>query len=340
MSSCDLLIVGNPEFWHIGGFFVEAAYELGILHTIVDVRPAYGGNQILHRFWWHFSGHRPYRLANFNKDLIEKVKITRPRLLLATGLCPISAATLRDIGQMGVQRLVFLCDDPFSQIHRSAWFFKALPFYDTVFNPRKSNMQELLDHGCANVKWLPFGFSPHLHFPQGFETKEDKKRFSCDVALIASADEQRALIARALIQTKLNVRIYGGNWDRFFPKSGIQFGGMVFGSDFRKAVNGARVHICPVRHCNRDGHVMRTFELPACGACAIMEDTEEHRELFGNEGTVVYYYKSPEEAVDKASFLIANSSKAAQIRHAAFEWASSGGHTYQDRLITIFKNSS
>ena len=39
------------------------------------------------------------------------------------------------------------------------------------------------------------------------------------------------------------------------------------------------------------------------GGCPMVEDTQEHRELFGEDGTNVEYFRSNEELVEKARLL-------------------------------------
>lgn len=332
-----LLIVGNPENWHVGGFFSKAAQTLDVEHSLADVREAYQGSYLCTRIWWHLGGHRPFRLTRFSRKVLHIVKANRPAVLLAAGICPLDARVLREIEKLAVRTAIFLTDDPFSRYHRGGWFLSALRYYAIVFTPRRSNMEDLRTLGCQDVRWLPFAHSPELHYLQPLETQDDHQRFSCDVALIATADKPRSDLARALIRSGLDLKAYGNFWNRYLPGQGHRCGGMVFGSDFRKAVSGAKVHVCPVRHSNRDGHVMRTFELPACGACIIMEDTAEHRKLFGNEGEVVLYYRNEEEAAVKANRLINAPTELERLKHAALRWINSGAHTYRERLISILR---
>lgn len=330
-----LLIIGNPEYGHVGGLLAEAAGQLGVKHRLADMREAYQGPYLGTRMWWHLGGHRPFRLRRFSHNTLQIIRACRPTMLLAAGICPLDARVLREIRTLGVRMVVFLTDDPFSRYHRGSWSLSALPNYDTVLTPRRSNISELQTLGCEDVRWLPFGYSPKLYYPQPLETQADRQRFSCDVALIAGADKPRSDLARAVIRAGLDLKTYGSCWDRHLPGEGHRYGGVVVGSDFRKAVSGAKVHVCPVRHSNRDGHVMRTFELPACGACIIMEDTNEHRELFGREGEVVLYYRSGEEAAEKAHMMIAAPEEMERLRCAALWWVNNGAHTYRDRLVSI-----
>jgi spore maturation protein CgeB len=100
----------------------------------------------------------------------------------------------------------------------------------------------------------------------------------------------------------------------------------------RKAVGAAKVVLCLVRRANRDGHVMRTFELAAMGACMLTEDTTDHRELFGPEGQAVMYFRNEVEMVDKLRWLLEHKADRQRLQDAARRLVTQGRHTYQDRL--------
>jgi spore maturation protein CgeB len=95
-----------------------------------------------------------------------------------------------------------------------------------------------------------------------------------------------------------------------------------------------------VRRANRDGHAMRTFELPASGACMLTEFTEEHCEIFGEEGRTVQYFRTIAEMVEKAAWLIGNAEERRRLARAAHDLITRGGHTYRDRLLTILNTLS
>jgi spore maturation protein CgeB len=82
---------------------------------------------------------------------------------------------------------------------------------------------------------------------------------------------------------------------------------------------------------------MRSFEAGAIGACLAVEDTEEHREIFGSDGDCVRYFGSPEQAAEICNELRQRPKErirlAVNVRHRI----RSGGHTYGDRLETMLQ---
>ena len=103
----------------------------------------------------------------------------------------------------------------------------------------------------------------------------------------------------------------------------------------RRLTTRAAVNLCLVRRANRDGHVMRTFEIAASGGFMLAEDTEEHRDLLGPAGECVLYFSSPEQAAEQAHWAIGNPEERQQMAAATFACITRGRHTYGDRLQSI-----
>ena len=77
---------------------------------------------------------------------------------------------------------------------------------------------------------------------------------------------------------------------------------------------------------------MRTFEIAAIGGFMMAEDTIEHRELFGQEGECVLYFKNGREAIEKACWAMQHPNDRRQMAVAAHERIVRGPNTYRDRL--------
>ena len=108
-------------------------------------------------------------------------------------------------------------------------------------------------------------------------------------------------------------------------------------SDMRRLHAEIPISVCLVRRANRDGHVMRTFEAPAMGACLAMEDTEEHRAIFGEDGDNVVYFSDPKSLVLACRRLLEKPALRRQLREKCHRLITAGGHTYEDRLKQMLK---
>ena len=91
-----------------------------------------------------------------------------------------------------------------------------------------------------------------------------------------------------------------------------------------------------VRRANRDGHVMRTFEVPACAGFLLAERTAEHQEMF-EEGREMAFFDSPEELLEKTRYYLAHDAERRRLAEAAHRKVTTGGHTYRDRLVEILR---
>ena len=240
---------------------------------------------------------------------------------------------------MGVRRLNYLTDDPWNPDHRCRWFFDALLAYDRLFSVRRSNLEDLAKHGCRSVEYLPFGFDPDLFYPAGRDGLEKMDGPPLDVVFAGGADRDRVPYLKALIKAGFRVGLYGAYWDRY-PETRNHTLGYATPATLRGVFGSAKVTLCLVRRSNRDGNSMRTFEAPAAGACVLAEETQEHREIFGQEGDAARFFKTPEEAVEKTRVLLANEADRLRMAKRSFEKITQGRHTYQDRLSAMLGGSS
>jgi hypothetical protein len=329
--SARLLIVGNPQPFHVGGHLLAAARALGLDAEVADVRAAHGGRlfESLSRRLWD---RRPPWIRAFESRVLRACERQRPTWLLATGKVPLERTTLEAIGRSGVRRLAFLTDDPWNPVHRSRWFQNALPAYDAVFSPRRSNLPDLAAAGCREVHYLPFGYNPDQHHPERAPDPDQLQKLRCDLLFVGGADRDRVPLLVPLLEAGLQVALYGGYWDSF-PETRAAARGHADTATLRQVTDAAKVTLVLVRRANRDGHVMRTFEAAASGACMLVEDTPEHRCLFGADGECVAYFRTVAEMVAQAGRLVADGAlrrrlAAATHRRIAIE----GRHTYADRL--------
>jgi spore maturation protein CgeB len=241
---------------------------------------------------------------------------------------------LRAIRERGVRTINFLTDDPWNPAHRAPWFLEALPHYDTVFSPRVENLENLREQGCREVRYLPFGFAPRTHHPARVPGEEEATLAS-DVIFAGGGDADRVPYIAALRQAGIQVGLYGNYWDRF-PETRDLSRGLASPELLRKAIRSARIALCLVRRANRDGHCMRTFEVPAIGgACMIAEDTGEHRAIFGEEGEAVLYFRDPAEMLEKTRRLLGCPAERERLARAAYQLIVQGEHTYRHRLMTM-----
>lgn len=333
-GSTRLLIVGNPDPVHVGSHFYRAALALGIDARLCDAREAYRAPAWRQKTDWWMRGHRPARLVEFSARVLQIVRTFAPDVVLSTGLAPVDAPTLATIGELGSARLNFLTDDPWNPAHRASWFQEALPHYDRVFTPRQANVPDLRQAGVPAVSALAFAYAPDVHFPEAPATTAHD--WDVDVMVAGGGDRDRVEVVAPLIQAGFTVALYGGYWDRF-RETREAARGHLDAAGVRQATGAARICLGLIRRANRDGHAMRTYEVPAMGGCLLAADTADHRALFGPDGDAVAYFARPADAVEQVAALLRRAELRRDLAHRAHAIVTAGGNTYADRLQSILQ---
>jgi len=332
-----LVIVGDEGGTNVGASLFRAAESLQIPVTMLNAAAAYDSPRLVARFNWWMRGRRPSRLRWFGGRVVASCREVRPQWLLTTGFAPIERSALEEIRKLGVETINYLTDDPWNEGARRRWFLDALLGYDRVCSTRTANIDDLQRLGCRAVEYVPFGFDPELFFPDPAPPSEASS-YASDVLFAGGADRDRVPYIAALLDARFTLGLYGGYWERFKKTKPIARGHASV-DVLRKAIGGASVCLCLVRRSNRDGHSMRSFEVPAAGGCMLVEDTEEHRKFFGPSGEAVLYFQSIPEMIESARHLVQHPDMRVRLAHAAHEKIARGGFTYRDRMCSLLQLS-
>lgn len=314
-----ILFIGNSGGTNVAESLLAAARALGHEASMLSTADAFRTSPLRRRISWHLLGHKPPRLQAFSERVREAVELFRPDHVIATGLAPVTEAVLRAAD--GIKRSVYLTDDPWNSDFSAKWFFDALLQYDVVYTTRRANLDDLAAHGCRDVRYLPFGYDPRLFHP-------DPQPKSIDGFFAGGADDERTRFLQPILTGEFTVSLAGDYWARSTITRAYA-AGHLDPDQLRRATAAARVNICMVRARNRDGHVMRSFEIAAVGAAMLVQDTLEHRDLFGED---VLYFKTPKGLEAKFRSLLADEPLRHDLAARVCQRIRAGGHTYQDRL--------
>ena len=325
-----LALVGMFGGTHLGGSFARAAERMGVETVAFDANEAFSGPRLLRTLSWRLAGHRPPRLSRFSAHVVASCLQQRPDVLVALGTASLTRAAIRRLSSAGTTCMAFCSDDPFNKTQRADWHLAALPAYHIVFTPRRANIADLRALGCADVRYLPFGYDEALFSPCIAESATQ----DLDVLFVGGADQDRVEFMREFVRSGLRVGLIGGYWDRFAETRAYALG-FKTPKELCTLSAAAKVNLCLVRKANRDGHVMRSFEIAAVGGCMLAEDTDEHREIFGPEGETVFYFRNAAEAANKASWLIGNAEERSRMKQAVRKRAGGAENTYRARLAAM-----
>ena len=334
-----ILLIGIMSYYHIGAFFLKALQALGQPHVALD-RSVYEQTtwRIIRRVTSPFMGGLRLGYRGSNRGILVAARELGPDIVLITGGIPVAASTLQQLKERNGAVLVnYATDDPFNRLFCGRWVAANIPLYDLYACTKRAIIDDVRAAGCQRVAFVPFGYEPSLHFPDEFGSREELEKFSCDVVFVGGGDPDRYPYFEALVRALpgLRLHLYGGYWER--NRNLARYArGFALGRDYRLALRGAKIAPCLVRRANRDGHVMRTFEVPACGAFMLAERTAEHQEFF-REGEEVGYFSSAEELVEKVRYYLNHDSERQRMAEAAYHKVTSANHTYAHRLQQILE---
>ena len=234
---------------------------------------------------------------------------------------------------MGIVCVNYSTDDPWNPALRASWHLRALPEYDAVFTTRRANIGSFAEIGLRRGATICLSATTSGSFGRH---EPIRGRPAPDVLFVGGADRDRVAFMTEFLPTGPRVALVGSYWERF-PAMRPYTLGQQPPEALCALTAAAKVNLCLVRRANRDGHVMRSFEIAALGGCMLAEDTAEHREIFGEDGEAVVYFRSPREAAERARALLADPAERARLSAAVRARISGGAHTYRDRLVSILE---
>lgn len=328
------LLVGYGASYHVGAFLRAGLEALGAPHAMVDVsryelRP---GRPLAVRAASRLSGHRSWMRWRLNREILRVARAFRPGVVLVNGgafMAPPALARLK--AETGAVLVNWALDDPFNPRHRTRGFLAGIPLYDVYATCRRAVIPDLERAGCRKAAYVRVAYEPSIHFPEPPVSAEDHGRFDCDVLFAGGADKDRYPLMRRIAGIPgVRLRLYGGFWERDSVLAPLARG-FAYGADYRRAIGGARISLGLVRRANRDGHVMRSYEIPACGGFMIADRTEEHLELFAEDREAAFF-GSDDELVGKIGHYLAHDGERRAIAEAGRAKVTAGGNTYRDRL--------
>jgi hypothetical protein len=300
-----------------------------------DCYRAWRGSRLLRSLSWRLNDKRPPRLKDFVDNVLTGCADARPEILIATGTAPLTAIALQELRRLGIVCINYSTDDPWNPVLRANWFLHALPYYDLILTTRRANVEDFWRVGCGDVRYLPFGYDDEL-FCRSVGVRQGSVHGAVhDVLFVGGADQERVAFISEFVSAGRAVALVGDYWETARQTRRFAFGHRP-PEEVRILTAAAKINLCLVRRANRDGHVMRSFEIAALGGCMLAEDTVEHREIFGDDSEAVTYFRSPREAADRTRILLANPTERARLSAAVHDRiVSHGAHTYRDRLVTI-----
>lgn len=282
-----------------------------------------------------------------NQDLVGKVALEQPDVVFVYRGTHIYAETLRQLRTVAphVTLVGYNNDDPFSpQYPKWKWrhFLAGVPEYDLLLAYRQHNVVEFKAAGASRVELLRSWFIPEMNHPVEL-TESERQRYDCDVVFVGHYEEDGRLdCLEAIAQRGWNVRIFGhaDGWHSAIKRSkwlGHLYPlNTVWGKEYNKALNGAKIALCFFSKLNRDTYTRRCFEIPATGTMLLSEYSDDLAGMF-TPGVDADYFNNKTELVEKIDWYLNNTDEMRMIAKSGMEKVTGDGHDVYSRISSVLE---
>lgn len=216
---------------------------------------------------------------------------------------------------------------------RGKAYRKSLPFYDLNVVVRQENLQESFDLGAKKVLHVFRSADELAHVPREL-TLEDHQKWDSEVLFLGTWMPERGPFLVTLINLGVPLSIRGSSWQRAPEWSILQShwkGPGIYGDDYAKAIQCAKVCIGLLSKGNRDLHTTRSAEIPALGGLFCAERTIDHLQMY-EEGVEALFWENAEECAAMCKFALEDESRRRAIAQAGYTRVKRNGHYNEPTL--------
>lgn len=307
----------------------------------VQFLPREGGFQS-EKSWYRRLRHRlriPCESSRENARLMNAVASFEPDVVWIEKGLTVRLSTLRRIKLQRSTALVvsFSADDMLNPHNQSLYWRRCFPYYDVHVTTKTPNIDEFIHLGARNVVFMAKSYDPSTHRPIEL-SEDDLQQYHSDVTFIGSFERERFESMSFLAARGITVRVWGNGWSGLIsPSPNLRFEGKpLYGDDYAKAINAAKISLCFLRKMNRDRQTARSVEIPACGAFMLAERTEEHQALF-QEGIEAAYFGSNEELAAQVHRYLTRDDERIRVARSGHQRCLDSGYSHASRLESVLR---
>jgi len=236
----------------------------------------------------------------------------------------IGKTIVQNIKKLGLPIVLFNHDDPTGKRdgNRFKSLKEALPFYTVVTAVRQETENELIELGANKVIRIWRSYDEVMH-NSNLVKGPIESQYQSDVSFIGTwmRGEGRDEFLLQLIKRGISIAIWGSRWNKskywqeLYP---YWRGDSLGGSDYVKAILGAKICLGFLSTGNRDLHTTRTMEIPFAGGLFCAKRTSDHLSLY-RDGIEAVFWDDINECYEKCKLLIDNPQKREAIRLAGHQ---------------------
>lgn len=186
----------------------------------------------------------------------------------------------------GMRIVNYNCDDPFGGRDGRKWdlYRSSVRHHDLTVVMRVPNIKEAELARAQKVVRVFMSYDPVAHAPIAL-TEAGRQEWASEVIFVGSWMPERGPFMVGLLDAGVPLTIRGDHWQKAPEyerlRSAIR-GPAVYGADYVKAIQCAKVALGLLSKGNRDLHTQRSAEIPFIGGAVFCaERTTEHEQMLG-----------------------------------------------------------
>jgi spore maturation protein CgeB len=334
--SLSILYLG-PQKWTC----LDRANALRRLgHTVehIDVRQLLPQSAWVDRIAWHLGGHLFSGLLQLKlPTMLAKREFD---LCYVDGGEWLTPKVIRLLRQYAPKIINYNIDDPLGSRdgRRYTAYRISQPYYDLSVVMRERNVGESKNLGAKKVLRVFMSADEVAHAPRQI-SKEDHKTWDSEVLFLGTWMPERGAFLLKLIALGVPLTIRGSSWDKApeWPLIKDHFrSGAVYGDDYAKCIQCAKVNLGLLSKGNRDQHTTRSLEIPALGGLLCAERTDEHLTMY-KEGEEALFWKDAEECAKVCLQALQDERKSKMIAAAGQKRIKQNKHYNEDMLARVLE---
>lgn len=314
----------------------NALRRLGHLVEHVDLRTLLPKSPWVDRIAWHWGGHIFSHWIK--KNLPTKLGIKSFDLCYVDGGEWLTPDVIKLLKQYAPKIVNYNIDDPLGSRdgRRYTAYRMSQPYYDLSVVMREQNVDEARNLGAINLLRVFMSADEIAHTPRKI-SEEDQKVWGSEVLFLGTWMPERGAFLLNLLERGVPLTIRGSSWDRAPEWPLIKNywkGEAVYGDDYAKSIQCAKVNLGLLSKGNRDKHTTRSLEIPALGGLLCAERTDEHLAMY-KEGKEALFWDDAEECAKFCLLILQDENRRQVIAEAGHKRVMNNKHYNEAVLSSI-----
>ena len=338
MKSLNILYLGTKKWTGLDR--ANAFKRLGHRVEHIDLRELLPKTNWVDRFTWKIGGDlfAPWLL----RALPKLLKDQQFDLCYVDGGEWVTPKVIYLLHQYAKKVVNYSIDDPLGNrdAARNKAYRKSVAHYDLCVVMRQHNVAEAKARGAKNILRVYMSADEVAHAPRAL-TAEDHAKWDSDVLFLGTWMPERGPFLVSLIEQGVPLTIRGSSWQRA-PEWPILKnywkGPGIYGDDYAKAIQCAKVSLGLLSKGNRDLHTTRSAEIPALGGLLCAERTTEHTQMY-QEGVEALFWDDAAECVAMCKFALENEERRQAIAQAGQARVNKNAH-YNELTLQMIIDSA